>query len=220
MSRFLAPIHTWLFNKIKLYEELEREVTKTLGEAHRGELAAVVADAYEKYGAPLEEKPLEELIDRTNIHGWLQSRITAAETRQSHIITGMVNSFGEEVKDIVRTIYSEHGRKCGGYAKDNYEVNSPSELYDAMNDFILDGMPCDNVNNVVEHNEEHIIWRSTRCLHRPYWEAVGGDVEFLNSIRSLWVKNFVSSANGSFTYIEQQHDFNGEPGYIREIKRK
>ena len=29
MSLFLAPIHSWLFNKIRLYEELEQNVIKS-----------------------------------------------------------------------------------------------------------------------------------------------------------------------------------------------
>ena len=32
MSRFLAPIHSWLFNKIVLFEELESELIRRFTE--------------------------------------------------------------------------------------------------------------------------------------------------------------------------------------------
>ena len=66
MSLFLGPVHFWLYDKIKNQEAL----------------TSSIAEHFDK-GAEYTKQllPLEEGIDEGNIHGWLQSQITDAETR-------------------------------------------------------------------------------------------------------------------------------------------
>ena len=71
MSAFLGPIHYWLYNKIQLQEELIRKI------AEYGEKSgwAVFSEKHlEEKTVNKELRPLNELIDVMNIHGWLQER--------------------------------------------------------------------------------------------------------------------------------------------------
>lgn len=78
MSMFLGPIHHWLYNKIitqekmvqvvlafneaeNLVENLEEQLKETCGELHQG--------------------ALEDMIDVSNIHGWLQHQVNIVEER-------------------------------------------------------------------------------------------------------------------------------------------
>ena len=80
MSLFLGKIHYWLFNKIIWFEGLEEELVK-VAEKSGLDVKAIKKEINEKYGERLPNKPLEEMIDTSNIHGWLQDKINAAEGR-------------------------------------------------------------------------------------------------------------------------------------------
>ena len=75
MSAFLAPIHTWLFNKIKLAQDLEKDIVNLHIDKFKESAIKIQKEANDIYGQYIEEKPLEDLIDVNNIHGWLQDRI-------------------------------------------------------------------------------------------------------------------------------------------------
>ena len=79
MSLMLGPIHTWLFRKIKLQNELvDNIIAKSI------ELKYIEDDFKDmidrRYGV-LEDGDLADICDSSNIHGWLQSRITLVENR-------------------------------------------------------------------------------------------------------------------------------------------
>ena len=82
MSLFLGKIHYWLFNKILWFENLEEEIIKT-AKSEGLDIEGVKSEIEAKYGAKLENKNLEEIIDTNNIHGWLQDRIHRAEGRMA-----------------------------------------------------------------------------------------------------------------------------------------
>ena len=71
MSAFLGPIHYWLYNKIQLQEKLTAQFAQMAVNNKW-----IAGDIYSK----VDERPLDELIDESNIHGWLQTRISDAET--------------------------------------------------------------------------------------------------------------------------------------------
>jgi hypothetical protein len=200
MSKFLAPIHTWLFNKIKLYEELESFLVNNYTEKYGDEVDGIYKQIKDEFGYPLEDKALEDLIDVSNIHGWLQNKISIAETRQAALITNLYNNRGEEVKSIAIELYSKQGASCGENAKTNYEVTNAPEIYQALNNYILEGMPCDRVNVVTENSQDKIEWKNEMCLHRGYWETIQGDIHIFYELRDAWIKCFVESTNSRFTY--------------------
>ncbi|KYH29600.1 hypothetical protein [Clostridium colicanis] len=220
MSRFLAPIHTWLFNKIKLYEALEKNVIDNLNNNPKTSILDILKDIENRYPAPLDDSPLEEIIDLTNIHGWLQNRIRIAETRQAYLITKVVEKFGDEGFNLVKQAYIEQGKAAGCDAAEKYSVSTPEDLFKALNNYILEGMPCDNANSIMRSEEDIIEWRTVTDLHKDYWETVGGDAANFYELRRNWVESFIESANPEFKYSFEVKYLNDVKEYLHAIVKK
>ncbi len=219
MSRFLGPIHLWLFNKIKLYEDLEANIIKEVQDKIDSNIIQTVGELNNKIGSPIPNKPLEDLIDTNNIHGWLQDKITVAETRQAALITYIVNKYKNKGLEIVKKEYEKQGDECGKNAKNEYDVETAPQLYKALNNYVLDGMPCDNVNNITLNEENKLQWQVFSCLHKGYWKNVEGDINVLYELRKVWISRFIHSANPSLSYSFEIKDVNGEKALIHEIKK-
>ena len=71
MSLFLGKIHYWLFNKIVWFEDLEEEIIN-LAKKEGLDVEVLSTEINNRYGEKLPKLPLEEMIDTSNIHGWLQ----------------------------------------------------------------------------------------------------------------------------------------------------
>ena len=102
MSAFLGPIHHWLFNKIQFQDQMVENViayAETFGRAEnlREQLAA-------RYGE-LEKQPLEEIIDGSNIHGWLQDRVTVVENRLAATVTQLLAEEPDRINDLRRIFF-------------------------------------------------------------------------------------------------------------------
>ena len=74
MSLFLGKIHYWLFNKVLWFEGLEGEIIE-LAKNEGLNIYKLQDEINIKYGEKLPDKKLEDMIDTSNIHGWLQGKI-------------------------------------------------------------------------------------------------------------------------------------------------
>ncbi len=197
MSRFLGPIHHWLYNKINLLEEIEKEVIQTLDSENANSIMAEMAD---QYGPYLNNQPLETLIDQDNIHGWLQDQIKVAETRQSAVIAHFINQETDAVYEKIATVYAHTGSKYGqALAKDNSPA-SPEEIFKSLDNYLLEGMPCDRVNAITESSDSRLEWQKDRCVHAAFWNAGGTDVKHYYAFREAFSKAFVEGLNPAFSY--------------------
>ena len=219
MSRFLGPIHHWLYNKIKLYEELEAKIIVEIKEKIDPQIVDASESLISKIGSPMPNKSLEEIIDTDNIHGWLQSKIVTAETRQAALITHIVFKYGNEGLEKVKEIYRVQGMECGKDASERYDVYSAPQIYKALNNYVLDGMPCDHATNVTINEQDHIQWKVSNCLHKGYWEQVGGDLDNFYELRNIWVASFVSNVNASYSYTFEVNNISGIKEFVYEIKK-
>ena len=201
MSLFLGKIHYWLFNKILWFEGLEKEMinlAKDLGL----DVQKIQSEIETKYEPMLPEKPLEELIDQGNIHGWLQNAINNAEGRMAAWTKAIIAADPANITKI-EEIYINQGIKAANEVKEtSREINSAKEIYMKINDYILDGMPCDRVDEVIDANEECITWRKTLCVHKDIWEKEGVDVKQFYDLRDLWIESFVNKVNSNFQYVK------------------
>lgn len=205
MSLFLAPIHSWLFEKIKLAQELELNIEKSHIEKFGEEASKIQKKGQTLYGEYIEEKPLEELIDTDNIHGWLQDRIKEVESRSSYIITKYYEKYKEESKSITEKAYKNQAKKCAINNKN--KTNTPENVYMSLNNYILSGMPCDRANSVTEKNENFIIYQQTGCIHKSNYELGKANLDYMYSLRELWVKTFVENLDTKYIYkLEKQGD--------------
>jgi len=200
MSAFLAPIHTWLFNKILLAEELEKDLNEVYIENYK-EVAKGIVEKSIAYGSPIDTtKNIEDIIDKSNIHGWLQEKISSVETRTAFIITEMIKSYGEEAKAIAMKCYSKQGKAIGEALKSNEMPGNSEQLFNAMNIYLLEGMPCDRVTRIIKSEEDILAWETTSCIHKRYWEMVSGDVNVFYKLRRNWIKAFIENSNDEYSY--------------------
>lgn len=186
MSAFLGPIHYWLYNKIQWHEDLLEQIYGLM--ASKGEDTGLVKHYTEhQFGAP-ERSELSTVIDGGNIHGWLQTKIQSLEYRMAYVITHMIK--GKIVTiDELKALYHENGK----VAFESYKgsMATPNEMFKAIYDYLLEGMPCDRVNQPISADEMSMVWVKKMCIHSEYWNAVGGDIGVYDTLRLEWLKSFV-----------------------------
>ena len=187
MSAFLGPIHTWLYNKVLWHEALLQDILKTASEKSF-DTSQLESENISRYGAP-ELGPLEDVIEGSNIHGWLQDKIESLEYRMANTITTLVKENILTIEDL-KILYRKNGKLA--IKKIPVHLNQPDQIFKAIFDFQLDGMPCDRINNPIEGSENHFKWLKRTCLHTAYWEAVDGDIDLYNTLRNQWLDAFIS----------------------------
>ena len=198
MSLFLGKIHYWLFNKIVWFEDLEGEIID-LAKNEGLDIDTLSKEINNKYGERLPKLPLEDMIDTSNIHGWLQDKIHSAEYRLATWTVKILEK--ENGKEKLEDLYIKQGLKAANeIIQSGRELNNAVDIYNAVNDYILDGMPCDRVNEVVLQEENKVLWKRRLCVHKNLWDAVGGDVNLFYSLRDLWISSFVNKVNSNYKY--------------------
>ena len=205
MSLFLGKIHYWLFNKIQWFEILEEDIIKVAKD--EGIYTEEINDKInKKYGEKLPNKPLEDMIDTGNIHGWLQSKINSAEGRMAAWTSIIINNSKNGINKIEK-VYIDQGIKAAKEIKESGKsYKNAEEIYNLINDYVLDGMPCDRVNVIEESSEELVKWTKRICVHKDIWDAENIDVKYFYDFRGLWIKAFVSELNRDFEYLEVDND--------------
>ena len=198
MSLFLGKIHYWLFNKILWFENLEEEIIK-FAQENGLDVDSIRGDIESKYGKKLENKNLEEIIDTDNIHGWLQNRIHCAEGRMAAWTSFLIEN--GKIGDLEK-IYVKQAKEAADEVKSERNVETATEIYDCMNDYILDGMPCDRVNEVIDSSEESIMWKRRVCVHKNIWENEGILVDVFYELREHWINAFVNTMNNDYEYVK------------------
>ncbi|MBN1038695.1 hypothetical protein [Clostridium sp. ZS1] len=212
MSLFLGKIHFWLFNKILWFEGLENEIID-VAKSEGLDILNLQKEIEDKYGTKLPNKPLDEIIDTSNIHGWLQEKIYSSEGRIAAWTTVIIDN-KREAKTKLEEIYINQGIIAAKEVKEEgVRLDSAENIFNKVNDYILDGMPCDRVNEIINSNENYVEWTRRICVHKEIWDKESGDVEYFYFLRSLWIKAFVNEINTEFDYLEEN---NG----VKSIRRK
>lgn len=195
MSAFLGKIHFWLYHKIVLHEKLiDSVVEAATAKGHSCE--SLLAESYEKYGEPV-TGPLEDHINHSNIHGWLQERIFSVEKRLAFVVTVLLDK-GVVTAEEISSIFRQNGAAASKEVEAG-EYNA-KDLYTLIFDHMLEGMPCDHVNEVVESTEDALSWKTTRCLHKEHWDQVGGDIGNFYNFRDSWIQGFLSGMGADYSY--------------------
>lgn len=221
MSDFLAPIHYWLYNKIRyviareqmIYQEAETLCGHTAEEGR--------SEAWQSYGQPLPDTDLAEQIDTGNIHGWLQRQINAAESREAAFIQALIDRCGDAAASSVSKAFREHGAHCARHAgtQGKYEISTAKGLYKAVNDYYLNGMPCDQADAVIEDKPDKLVWQSEVCLKAANWKRAGVDAKMMKHFYSEWLAAFVSILSPAFTFRQTADAATGSAADRYEIVR-
>lgn len=185
MSAFLGPIHYWLYNKIQLQERLNEAILESLGEPLTSEYAKLADTTC----GSVERAPLEEVIDTGNIHGWLQGQIGIAERRFAFIV-GRTQFENVCSLDELKQVAFEAGRAAGVIA----EPVSPSAAFKVLTDSLLDGMPCDRVNQVIEQDDVRTVWQQTQDIHAHFWNEFDADPRWYWTLREQFTAGLLAQS--------------------------
>lgn len=196
MSLFLGKIHHWLFAKIRMTEDMERQILLFARKAGLP-VKQFEADAAKRFEAPLPQASLESLIDHQNIHGWLQHRIAQAESRQAFHLSQILK-YNPSLKEDLIALF--HQQALDAAAQTSPVPVTPESMLQAVHNFLLEGMPCDRAHQIVENDENQLSWRYEPCLHGKYWKSVDGDVNHYYDFRSTWIASYVSALQPSWHY--------------------
>lgn len=194
MSAFLGPIHFWLYNKIKIQNEI---VEETLDYATNSLNNNMRDDLYNKFGDG-DLKPLDQVIDVTNIHGWLQERVNQVEKKLAYTVTELTKNNPENFQ-VIKDIFKSKGAEVSTFEKDS----SLDEIYKAINDTLLDGMPCDRANSVVSQEDNEIIWKRNVCVHQQYWDDVQGDINDFYTLRDEFIEGLLSVTDVKYVKLNE-----------------
>jgi len=195
MSAFLGPIHYWLYRKIQLQESLTEAMLSSI--SSKEDLIALENKLNAVYGI-VERRPLEQVIDNGNIHGWLQGQIGIAEKRFAAAVTEILQNDPTKIQMLKQAAY-QMGQQNPLPASSDAQA-----VYRALNDVLLEGMPCDHVNEILEQSAEHVLWHQTVDLHLPFWDAVGGKIENYDLLRGAFISGSLSGSRFSFQQIDKQ----------------
>jgi len=203
MSLFLGKIHYLLFDKILWFGSLEDEIINLAKDTGLN-IDTLSKEINEKYGAKLPSEPLENMIDTSNIHGWLQGQIHSAEGRMAAWTTVTLSN-SKEASSKMEAMYIQQGKKAAKEVQEKkLEYSTAPDIFNRINDYILDGMPCDRVNEIISSDESSHSWIRRLCVHEDIWNSEKGDVKYFYTLRGLWIKAFVETVNTAFKYVEDE----------------
>lgn len=221
MSAFLAPIHYWLYNKIRRVEKREQQLFNQANEMCGSTAEELREQVWQSYGHPLPEQDLSEMIDQSNIHGWLQKQINIVETREAAFINELTSMCGSAGLDVAQKAFEADAAECGADAKASgkYDLSKANGIYQAMNDYFLNGMPCDQADMLAENSADKVIWQGGSCLKEKNWTRAGADKKTMTSLYRAWFASFVTSVNPGFVYAQTLDILKGDPVSRHEIAR-
>lgn len=195
MSAFLGPIHFWLYRKITVQQEIVEDIIKLSEDKFKSLSLREQLDS--TYGVN-ETGKLDEIIDPSNIHGWLQERVSQTEYKLASGVTLLLKKDSTLLGDMKTIAYSK-GKEC-------YAPHGELDIagaYKELTDCLLDGMPCDRAYSIVEQDEREIVLKRNVCVHEEYWNSVDGEIKIYYILRDEFIKGFLSSTLITYETIDE-----------------
>ena len=207
MSAFLGHIHFWLYKKIRLIIDREhliaeksRDVLDDLAdELHESALAV--------YGAPLpSEISLDALIDHSDIHGWLARQIEIAAVREASFIKDLIDCGGPDAEEAILSAFHEQGATCGNAARDELPEADAESIYSVMQNYYLNGMPCDGGDRVEQATSIVYRWSGDHVNQSAHWKKAGVSPKFMKKAYQAWFTGFVGNLSPEFAFTAAESD--------------
>lgn len=214
MSAFIGPIHYWLYSKIQIVNNREDFIYQKLSAVCGDTVEELREQVWQTYGKPLPKVDLAELIEHDNIHGWLQRQINLAESREAALIKETLAFCGATAKDLIKEAFKEHGAIIGNSVQntEKYDTLTAKGLYVILNDYYLNGMPCEQADMVIQSDDDSILWRIGHCLQEPNWKRVNISPAIMLELYQSWLEAFVGALNNNFSFrvIESENSLTYE----------
>lgn len=179
MSAFLASIHFWMYDKILIAQKLTFAVEeKFLNKEERDEAESLFPS--------LISEDLEEVIDQSNIHGWLHTAVSNVEIRFAYVVKKLLDK-GISLEDIKKVAF-EYGTTFP-----KYDISSLKDAYELLMDTLLDGLPCDVSISVIREEENELEFVLYNDIHKQYFNEFDMEVSVYHELREAFVNGLFES---------------------------
>lgn len=221
MSMFLGPIHYWLFSKIQIVESRRDRYMEALAKKFGDEFAPKAQELDEEYGPKLNSQPLDSLVGDNPIHGLLQSLVNKVETGEGKVVAAALEKYETDAFNLLLEEAEKHGRETGERAVTEKNLSHPSteEIFQVLNDYLLEGMPCDNVTVPNPKSEDCFELKHVRCLHQENWIGAGAPLMEMCCFLNTWIGAFVKAVNPEVSYERNMSIASGDSGCQAEFKK-
>lgn len=183
MSAFLGPIHSWLYNKIRIQDNITETIISSLDK----EKSAEVTDYINNKTEVLPNGNLEDIIDTSDIHGWLQDKVTIVETRYVNAIKFITENKLADTDQLKKTV-SSYGKTLSS----QYNVTTPEECFKLLSDIALDGMPCDHINSISENGNDRLQYIRKDSFRDELWKQSGLDSKLYYELRIAFINGVLA----------------------------
>lgn len=189
MSLFLGRIHYIMYDKILFQEEILDNLLNFLEEEKRNELKKEIDKEF-----PLERGNLEDIIEESNIHGWLNERVVRSENRLAKAVSILLRDFDLEK---LKNKFFEIGK--------NYKAGeAPMEVFSFITSKFLDGMPCDHALAILKNDEDEFVFTVLSDVHKNIWkDYVSPEIYWL--LRDSFILGSLNSSDLKFEKIEENY---------------
>lgn len=220
MSMFLGPIHYWLYNKITIVEARRERYLQALENKYGKDFMAVADALEEEYGPKLDGQRLDQMVGNQPIHGFLSALIQKVEGGEGKLVKAAIDKYNGDAFTLLLETAEQHGREIGERAATEKDISQPSveDVYRLLNDYLLEGMPCDQGPIPVSKSADAIELQHNSCLHRHNWEAVDAPMMEMCCFTNAWIGGFIQAVKPGMQYERIASIASGDPGCVAEYK--
>ncbi len=194
MSAFLGPIHFWLYNKIRFQEDLiDALCARAVSEGW------ITEEDTQKF-ISTDRRELQDAIDESNIHGWLHNQLQTSSVREATFIKDLTDCGGDDGIDAVLEAFIKQGAMCGTEAKEKLTAQTAPAIYTVMQDYYVNGMPCDPSDTVIEQTDTTFSWYGNHQNQISYWKTAGVNPIIMAAAFQAWFSAFVSHVAPDFAF--------------------
>ena len=188
MSAFLGPIHYLMFSKIKYQDDFCLFLI-----AKAEEQAPGFEEQIREHVYTVPEGDLAEIVDPNHIHGSLQEMVQQVEFKLAYIAAQTQAKGIFSLPEIIG-LAEEYGR-----IRAAKEKLSAREAFRFLFSQLLNGMPCDRVQEVVEETDRSVTWRDAADIHGDFWREQGLDGHQFYQIRSGLITGMLADSGVAFS---------------------
>lgn len=208
MSLILGNIHYWLYKKIELVAQREALLYQNTKSDYNDFAEEIYGDTVALFGERSTfQSPLEAVIDRENIHSWLQREIEKVEVHEANFCKDLADILGDEGKRLIFSTFQEHGQQCGKSVRDLDRQITAISIYELLQDFYLNGMPCEGGNRILSRSEDAVVWEGTHPYQVKNWQKAGVDFLLMQKAYQRWFEGFVGAISEQFAFLHKEEGF-------------
>lgn len=193
MSAFLGPIHYMLFSKIKFQDDFCEFLIEKANLKKDGFKLEVEENTY-----VIPNEDLSEIVDLNNIHMSLQEMIGEIEYKLVYIVKKIESENIFSFDDILN-FANEYGKLVSKNEFNNaFAIN---EVYNFLSSKLLNGMPCDRVQEIISNDNDLIAWRDRVDIHEIFWSNLDRSSREFYKIREQIILGILENSDFKFEEI-------------------